>query len=154
MNTRQASDSVLDRIVLEELLAPALLRVYCTLHHNGPMTAGETAALLAKMEKTKYQPILTPRLAELVQLKCVRTVGRRRCRETGQKATVWDVTACLPGESTADQAPIMAEQVTAELFRLRIENANLKLRLSRWGRPPGERRKTVEVEPTLKMDFL
>lgn len=87
---------------------------------------------------------------ELVSLKCVRTVGRRRCRSTGEKATVWDVTANLPGEPTQDQP--LTEQPAAELARLRIENANLKLRLSRWGRPPKERRKTVAAEPFLALD--
>lgn len=87
--TRQTSAEVYRRIEAEGLLSKQRWRAYEHIYSKGPVTGSELNAGLASKSGHK-------RLSELQELGCVREVGIRECRVTGERVIAWDVTDTLP----------------------------------------------------------
>lgn len=66
--------------------------VYEMLYNDGPLTSNETAEKLRIAGIVRNKPSVTPRFAELSDMKLITAVGTRRCAVSGRNNIIWDVT--------------------------------------------------------------
>lgn len=99
-------------------------RVLATLANYGPSTADEVAKLL------EQHPLsIRPRLTELKRMGKIRDTGIRRLSFMGKFSAVMAV------GDVAGGAPVNKKALRARVTELETENAALRLKLARWGRP-------------------
>lgn len=98
---RSTSIEVYRKIEAEGLLKNLRWVVYSFLYWNGPMTCREVMTAIRKKNGKSFviaDGSLSSRFSELERMGVVTAVGTRKCRETNNEVTLWDVTANLPAK--------------------------------------------------------
>lgn len=90
--TRQTSIDSYNALKNSKALGAKQWHVYEMLYHYGPLTSNETAEKLRTMGVVRNKPSVTPRFAELSDMKLIAAVGTRLCTVSGRNNVIWDVT--------------------------------------------------------------
>lgn len=147
---RQTSAEALLAVLAAGYIADRQKVVLQVLSEHGAQTAGQITSRHGVAGAWK-------RLSELKALGLVKEAYIAKDERTGKRAIVWTYTGNLPQKPAATRATLRKEKarsLASEVRFLRAENAVLKAKLARWGRPTNETRKGKDPEALIREPVL
>jgi hypothetical protein len=151
---RPTSIAAYNAIKANGLLRGLQWKVYNTLSGYDAMTASEAAQWIPGHRINS----INPRFAELQRKGVIRAVGERRCSVTGRQTVAWEITDQLPtveerhtpGRTNALRRDLEAaitrlETLERDCKTLQVENAAMKAKLKKWGRPKDVARREKKI---------
>ena len=128
--------------------------VYCKLAEYGPMTASAVAEMIPGHRINS----INPRFAELQRKGVVQAAGETLCPVTGRQTVAWEITDQLPTETERhtpgrtnalrrdlESAITRLETLERDCKTLQVENAAMKAKLRKWGRPKDVARREKKI---------